>query len=76
MDSSRGDDTGGLKAVVIVWVNDAFGPSSPKLRGTSKDERGLDSDHTGRLLCPAEWAWDDLTYVNLFLSLGHQLIMF
>lgn len=57
---ARGDDAGGLKKSVVEWVNDLYGPSSLKLRTNSKDERGLDNDYTGRLLCPGEYNWDDM----------------
>jgi hypothetical protein len=57
---ARGDDTGKLKCAVIEWVNDLYGLSDPLLRGNSKDERGLNGDHTGRLLCPGEYSWDDM----------------
>jgi hypothetical protein len=59
-DMARGDDTGKLKFAVVEWVNDLYGVSVPPLRTNSKDERGLCNDHTGRLLCPGEYNWDDL----------------
>jgi hypothetical protein len=58
-DSARGDDTGNLKSAIVAWVNDLFGLSKPALRVDSKQERGLENDHTGRLICPAEFDWDD-----------------
>jgi len=54
-DNTRGDDAGGLKAIVVTWVNDRYGPSTPALKANSKVERGLDNDHTGCLLCPGEY---------------------
>jgi len=57
---ARGDDTGKLKSAVVEWVNDLYGASEPPLRANSKDERGLFNDHTGRLLCPGEYDWNDL----------------
>lgn len=63
-DMARGDDAGKLKVATVEWVNELCGISTPPLRANSKDERGLDSDHTGRLLCPGEYAWDDLRYVT------------
>lgn len=56
---ARGDDASKLKAAVVIWVNDMFGPSVPALKTKSKDERGLENDHTGFLLCPGELNWDD-----------------
>jgi len=58
-DAARGDDASNLKAAVITWINDLYGPSDPVLKAKSKDERGFANDHTGRLLCPGEFDWDD-----------------
>jgi hypothetical protein len=76
-DGARSDDTSRLKNAVVVWVDKMYGPSNPPLRANSKDERGLENDNTGRLLCPSEYSWDDpacvafsLAYVNLLISLG------
>jgi Family of unknown function (DUF6698) len=66
-DGARSDDTSRLKTVVVEWVDKMYGASNPPLRGNSKDERGLENDHTGRLLCPSEYSWDDLEYVALYL---------
>jgi hypothetical protein len=30
--------------VVVTWVNDIYGPSTPALRTDSKKERGLEND--------------------------------
>lgn len=59
-DMARGDDSSSLKTAIIIWINEHFGPSDPILRSNSKDERGLHNEHTGRLLCPGEYFWDDL----------------
>jgi len=56
---AQGDDANKLKAAVVTWVNDLYGPSDPVLKANSKDERGLANNHTGRLLCPGEYCWDD-----------------
>ncbi|KAF7986942.1 hypothetical protein HWV62_12753 [Athelia sp. TMB] len=58
-DNARGDDAGKLKAAVVTWINDKYGPSTPPLRINSKEERGLFNIHTGRLLRPALYDWDD-----------------
>ena len=66
---ARGDNTCKLKAAIVEWVNDLYGPSEPVLRANSKDERGLYGDGTGWLLCPGEYDWDDLgSVVHHFLS--------
>lgn len=57
---ARGDDTCSLKAALVTWINEIHGASVPPLRCSTKAERGLDNDHTGRLLCPAEYDWDDM----------------
>jgi hypothetical protein len=58
-DKARGDDAGNLKSAVVTWVNDLYSLSTPTLRADLKTERGLENDHTGRLICPAEFDWDD-----------------
>jgi len=58
-DKARGDDAGNLKSAVVTWVNDLYGLSTRHLELISKTERGLENDHTGRLICPAEFDWDD-----------------
>ncbi|KZP27750.1 hypothetical protein FIBSPDRAFT_730502, partial [Athelia psychrophila] len=57
-DMARGDDTSTLKAMIIVWVHELFGPSVPGLITTCKDGRGFYNVHTERLLCPGEYDWD------------------
>ena len=74
-DGARSDDTGRLKTAVVGWVDECFGVSDPLLRADSKVERGLDNDHTGRLLCPSEFSWDDLRYV-LFLKPVYGLLIY
>jgi hypothetical protein len=59
-DMARGDDAGNLKFAVVSWVDEIFGPSTPTLKPNLKDERGLNGDHTGRLLCPGEYDWEDI----------------
>ncbi|KAG1898547.1 uncharacterized protein F5891DRAFT_1190619 [Suillus fuscotomentosus] len=57
-DSARGDDTGTLKDLVASWVNiECHLPSL--IRTDDKHHRGFMSDVCGKLLCPAEWRWDD-----------------
>ncbi|KAG6370798.1 hypothetical protein JVT61DRAFT_11005 [Boletus reticuloceps] len=57
-DGARGDDTANLKPEIVVWLTDLFHPVEPPLRTTTKDDRGLVHDVTGRLICPAEYNWD------------------
>ncbi|KAG2122858.1 hypothetical protein BD769DRAFT_1670492 [Suillus cothurnatus] len=56
-DAARGDDTSSLKDLVAGWVNQEFRPS-PLIRSDDKHSRGFASDVCGKLLCPAEWDWD------------------
>ncbi|KZP07453.1 hypothetical protein FIBSPDRAFT_667455, partial [Athelia psychrophila] len=58
-DMARGDDASTLKHLVVIWLNEICGPSVPALVPTSKDGRGLHNAHTGRLLCPGEFDWDN-----------------
>jgi hypothetical protein len=67
-DMARGDDTSHLKAAVVEWVVDMFGVSDPPLQARSKDERGFANEHTGRLLCPSKYSWDDPAWVFLSFS--------
>ncbi|KAG1827384.1 uncharacterized protein BJ212DRAFT_1294674 [Suillus subaureus] len=59
VDSAHGDDTGTLKELVASWVNIECHPT-PLIRTNDKHHRGFTSDACGKLLCPAEWCWDDL----------------
>ncbi|KAG0700511.1 hypothetical protein DFH29DRAFT_1001093 [Suillus ampliporus] len=56
-DAARGDDTSSLKDLVAGWVNQEFRPS-PLIRPDDKHSHGFASDACGKLLCPAEWDWD------------------
>ncbi|KAG1730634.1 hypothetical protein EDD22DRAFT_960691 [Suillus occidentalis] len=56
-DAARGDDTSCLKDLVAIWVNQHFHPS-PLIRPDNKHLHGFGSDICGKLLCPAEWDWD------------------
>ncbi|KAG1797358.1 uncharacterized protein HD556DRAFT_1233471 [Suillus plorans] len=57
-DSARGDDTGTLKELVASWVNIKCHPTA-LIRTDDKHHHGFVSDACGRLLCPAEWSWED-----------------
>ncbi|KAG2743431.1 hypothetical protein P692DRAFT_20746129 [Suillus brevipes Sb2] len=59
-DSARGDDTGTLKDLVASWVNIECCPT-PLIRADDKHHRGFINDACGKLLCPAEWRWEDPT---------------
>ncbi|KAG1720451.1 uncharacterized protein EDB91DRAFT_1021702, partial [Suillus paluster] len=57
-DSACGDDTGTLKDLIASWVNIEYCPT-PLIRTDDKHHRGFASDACGKLLCPAEWRWED-----------------
>jgi hypothetical protein len=59
---ARSDDTSRLKIVVAEWLNSRTPSSSTsytRLTAKGKDERGINHDITGRLLCPIDYEWDD-----------------
>ncbi|KAG1727199.1 hypothetical protein EDD22DRAFT_961293 [Suillus occidentalis] len=57
-DAARGDDTSTLKDLIATWINQDFRPSA-LLRPDDKQMRGFAHDVCGKLLCPAEWDWND-----------------
>ncbi|KAG1730430.1 hypothetical protein EDD22DRAFT_960728 [Suillus occidentalis] len=59
-DSARGDDTSKLKSLVSEWVNREFKPDNP-VDPNDKPSRGFTNDACGRLLCPAEFDWNNPT---------------
>lgn len=58
-DGARGDDANRLKLAVVDWINERYGPSELPLVARCKTQRGFVNEHTGRLLCPTEFSWDD-----------------
>ena len=55
---ARSDDVRHIKEEVANWINQTFSPTTP-LSVKQRDDRGLQNDITGRLLCPIELSWDD-----------------
>ncbi|KAG2355789.1 hypothetical protein BDR07DRAFT_1302171, partial [Suillus spraguei] len=51
------DNTSCLKDLVTSWINQEFHPSS-LIKPDDKCSRGFGNDTCGKLLCPAEWDWD------------------
>jgi len=47
-----------IKEEVANWINQTLSPTAP-LSLKQRDDRGLQNDITGRLLCPIELSWDD-----------------
>ncbi|KAG2052897.1 hypothetical protein BDR06DRAFT_1055268, partial [Suillus hirtellus] len=62
-DSTHGDDTGTLKELVALWLNIEFCPT-PFISAGDKHRRGFVSDTCGKLLCLAEWCWEDPSSVR------------
>jgi hypothetical protein len=57
---ARSDDTSRLKAVVAEWLNScALATSHTRLSAKGKEERGINHNMTGKLLCPIKYDWDD-----------------
>ncbi|KAG1902951.1 uncharacterized protein F5891DRAFT_1186092 [Suillus fuscotomentosus] len=57
-DAACGDNTSSLKELVAAWVNQEF-CLSPLIKPDDKHSHGFASDICGKLLCPAEWDWDE-----------------
>ncbi|KAF7978369.1 hypothetical protein HWV62_739 [Athelia sp. TMB] len=57
--SARGDDTKGLKGVIIDWITPKGGSLTPPLSRNSKITRGFNHEATGSLLCPTYMDWSD-----------------
>jgi len=57
-DAARADDCSVLKKKVVSWISDMY-PDAARLDEDIKRGRGIESDATGPLLCPAEWDWGD-----------------
>ncbi|KAG2105176.1 hypothetical protein BD769DRAFT_1393334 [Suillus cothurnatus] len=58
-DGARGDDTTRLKVTVASWLMQQTPPPSPVIHGQNKLGRGFNNDVTGRLICPADYDWND-----------------
>jgi len=65
---ARSNDTGRLKTVVTNWLNtcghsDARLSARASLCANKKEQRGINHDVTGHLLCPINYDWNDPVYV-------------
>jgi hypothetical protein len=65
---ARSDDVRRVKEEVAHWINQTLSPTTP-LSVKQRDDRGLQNDITGRLLCPIELSWDDDEYAAILLPL-------
>lgn len=57
--AARGDDTKGLKGIIIDWITPKGQILDPPLSRNSKVNRGFHHDATGALLCPTWMDWND-----------------
>ena len=62
-----------MKTAVANWVNVMSPQPNPLLDPRTRTSRGLQHDITGRLLCPINFNWDDLKWVQSLLAV-HRLI--
>jgi len=51
-----------LKVVVVNWLMQGTPKPEPPLSTEDKSGRGFYNDVTGRLLCPVDYDWNNLTY--------------
>ena len=64
---ARSDDVRRVKEEIANWINQTYSPTTP-LSLKQRDDRGLQNDVTGRLLCPIELLWDDNEYTISSMS--------
>ncbi|KIJ95740.1 hypothetical protein K443DRAFT_11186, partial [Laccaria amethystina LaAM-08-1] len=57
--NARSDDLNRIRDYLADWLNQSQLRPSPPLAKDKRDNRGICHDVTGRLLCPAEFDWDD-----------------
>jgi hypothetical protein len=55
---ARGDDVLSVREAVANWLNKAY-PTLTPLDISSRGDRGIKHETTGRLLCPIEYDWSD-----------------
>lgn len=63
---ARGDDVLSVREAVANWLNKAY-PTHTPLDISSRANRGIKHETTGRLLCPIEYDWTDERQV-IFVS--------
>ena len=71
---ARSDDVRRIKEEIANWINQTLSPTTP-LSLKQRDDRGLQNDTTGRLLCPIELSWDDDEYVIPYRHLSLTYII-
>jgi hypothetical protein len=56
---ARADNTSHFKSAIVSWMVEMFGASDLPLQVWTKDECGFTNEHTGQLLCPTGYSWND-----------------
>jgi hypothetical protein len=64
---ARSDDVRRVKEEGATWINQTLSPTAP-LSTKQRDDRGLQNDVTGHLLCPIEFSWDDDEYAATIID--------
>ena len=59
-DSARSDDLNRIRACIADWLNAARVRPEILLDPNCRQNRGIQHDVTGQLLCPAEYDWNNL----------------
>jgi hypothetical protein len=75
---ARGDDVMSLREAVANWLNKAY-PTHASLDISTRGNRGIKHETTGRLLCPIEYDWTDerwVIFLSCFESIFHQAQVF
>ncbi|KAF8835229.1 hypothetical protein BDN67DRAFT_913391 [Paxillus ammoniavirescens] len=60
-DGARSDDAATLKVAVATWLMEQTPHPEPIIHSRDKAGRGFNHDVTGRLLCPVDYNWGDLS---------------
>ncbi|KAH0834940.1 hypothetical protein J3R83DRAFT_10633, partial [Lanmaoa asiatica] len=61
-DSGRNEDTHRLKVLVVHWLMEGTPKPDPPLSISDKSGRGFYNDATGKLLCPVDYDWNNLSH--------------
>ncbi|KAH0832281.1 hypothetical protein J3R83DRAFT_13275 [Lanmaoa asiatica] len=61
-DSGCNKDTHRLKVLVIHWLMEGIPKPDPPLSISDKSGRGFYNDATGKLLCPVDYDWNNLSH--------------
>ncbi|KIJ12102.1 hypothetical protein PAXINDRAFT_83460, partial [Paxillus involutus ATCC 200175] len=59
LNGARADDTKGMKAAIVDWINPKGQSLNPHIPCNVKSRRGFNHERTGALLCPASLDWSN-----------------